>query len=355
MNRTGHRRVAFVAAAAVVAAAALVGTRVAVGPQTKLRVLPRPGAPGRFDVRFQVMGTDARFEVAAPSRRQARRMLAAAVARARLVEDLMSTYRPDSEVSRLNRLGAVGPVPVSEHTLDVLRKAVEVSRLTGGAFDVTYAPLRTLWRQAAAEGRMPSQEQIDRMRAAVGSEKLLFEPGGVRFSVPGMEVDLGGIAKGYAIDVATEALRAAGAAGGIVDIGGDMRLFGAPAGQGKWRVRVKCPPDVERDWVLRLSPCAVTTSGDYARWFSVGGRQFSHIVDPHSGRPVASVPSATVTAAEATLADGLATAISVLGAREGVRLIDSLPEVECMIMEREPGGEMRVHMSAGFGQLVEGS
>ena len=356
MNRVRHRRTAVVTLAALAAAAVvLIGMRVAVGPEPELRVLAQPGKPGRFDVSFQMMGTDARFEVAAPTRREAERLLAPAVARARLVEAAMSTYRPDSEVSRLNREGAAGPVPVSEQTRTVLRRAVEMSRMTGGAFDVTYAPLRTLWRKAADEGRPPSQEEIDRVRAAVGCEKLLVEPDGVRLGVPGMAVDLGGIAKGYAIDVATEALQEAGAASGIVDIGGDLRLFGTPPASGRWLVQVRRPPDIEQDWVLRVPSCAVTTSGDYARWFGVGDRRYSHIVDPRTGRPVARVPSATVTAADATQADGLATAISVLGAAEGVGLIDSLPGAECMIMERLPDGGVRVHMSAGFAQLVEGS
>ena len=140
-----------------------------------------------------------------------------------------------------------------------------------------------------------------------------------------------------------------------MDIGGDLRLFGTPGSTGGWLVQVRRPPDIDRDWVLRLPSCAVTTSGDYARWFSVGDQRYSHIVDPRTGRPVASVPSATVTAPDAAQADGLATAISVLGAAEGVRLIDSLPGAECMIMERLPEGGVRVHMSSGFEAFVEGS
>ena len=204
MNRRRHRRAIVVAlAVAAAAAAAFVGMRAAVGPEPELQVLPRPGKPGRFDVSFQVMGTDARFEVAAGGLKDAERMLTPAVARTRLVESLMSNYRPESELSRLNREGAAGPVPVSEPTLTVLRRAIEMSHISGGAFDVTYAPLRALWRQAATDGRPPSQGEIDRVRAAIGSDKLIVTPDGVRFGAPGMEVDLGGIAKGYAIDMAS--------------------------------------------------------------------------------------------------------------------------------------------------------
>lgn len=355
MKRAGHKRVWFVVLAAAAAAVLLVGTRAAVSPQRELGVRARAGKPGRFEAAFEVMGTDARFDVVAADLAQARRILAAGAAQARLVERLMSTYRPESEVSRLNARGGRGVVALSEPTLAVLRKAVRVWKLTGGAFDVTYAPLRTLWRQASREGRVPSQDRIDRVLKAVGSGKLVFESGGVRFAVPGMEVDLGGIAKGYAIDLVTEALQAAGARAGIVDIGGDLRLFGRPEGQQKWRVRVRRPPDVQRDWVLALPPAAVATSGDYARFFRIGERRFSHIVDPRTGRPVQHVSSATVTAADAVTADALATAISVLGAAQGVKLIDSLPGTECMIMVHEADGGVSIHQSAGFAALVEES
>ncbi|NLW50954.1 MAG: FAD:protein FMN transferase [Candidatus Brocadiaceae bacterium] len=363
MEKAGHRRAVVLAALAGVAALAGIlalaagwtGPRPAAGSNERMHVRTRAGRPGRFETSFQVMGTDARFEVAAPDARAAERLLAPAVAHTRQVEARMSTYRPDSEVSRLNRHGHPGPVPVSEETEAVLLRAADVSRRAGGAFDVTYAPLRTLWRTAAARGVPPTPDQIERVRALVGWEKLRVEPGGARFAVPGMEIDLGGIAKGYAIDRAVEALQAAGAASGLVDIGGDLRTFGTPPASGHWAIRVRRAPDVAEEWVLRVGACAVTTSGDYARWFRVGDRHYSHIIDPRNGRPVGNVPSATVVAPDATLADGLATAISVLGPAEGVRLVDALPGAECMILERRPDGGVEVHMSTGFALLLEGS
>ncbi|MHC4789125.1 MAG: FAD:protein FMN transferase [Planctomycetota bacterium] len=242
----------------------------------------------------------------------------------------------------------------SEHTLRVLRKSVAMYELSGGAFDVTYAPLRSLWRRAQREGRMPDRAALERALVAVGSGKLVFEDGGVQFAVEGMEVDLGGIAKGYAIDLAAEALRQAGARAGIVDIGGDLRLFGLPEPGGRWRISVRRPPGVERDWVLAVGPCAVATSGEYARGFRIGDRWLSHIVDPRTGRSVERMLSATVVAADAMSADALATAVSVLGEEEGGALVDSLPGVECMIMIGRPDGGVRTQMSAGFAELVEG-
>lgn len=320
---------------------------------SELVVQEKAGKPGRYETSFQTMGTDCRLEVAAGDAAGARRMFEAALPQLRTVERLMSSYQPDSEVSRLNRSDPGQRVELSDHTLAVMRTAGEASRLTGGAFDVTYAPLRTLWRRAQQADQTPGQDAIEQALAAVGHAKLVLEDDRARFAAEGMTVDLGGIAKGYAIDLATEALQAAGARAGIVDIGGDLRLFGLPEGGGRWRVLVARPPDIHETIVLRVPPSAVTTSGDYARHFSVEGRQFSHIIDPRTGWPVTDVPSATVVAPDATMADALATALSVLGAAEGVPLIDSLPDVECMIMERQPDGTVRKVMSKGFSELVE--
>ena len=324
-----------------------------------VNVLEEPGHPGRFRYRFEVMGTEAAVLVYAPGPAAAREMIAPAVSRVRSVEKTMSTYRPESEISRLNRLGARQPVKLSPATLKVLDMAVRFSRRSGGAFDVTYAPLRTLWRKAQREGILPTQEQINEARRAVGSDKLVLTDRSAQFAVDGMEVDLGGIAKGFAVDEAAEAVRAAGARSALVDIGGDMCLIGRRGDGEKWKVQLRDPrPGDNPPIYLRLADCAVATSGDYARYFSVAGQRFSHVVDPRTGRPVADVPSATVVAPDATTADALATAVSVLGPHEGIELVNSIEGVECMIMARSPRAktgseEISIHYSAGFLPLLE--
>ncbi|MHC4592576.1 MAG: FAD:protein FMN transferase [Planctomycetota bacterium] len=339
--------------AAAVAALILVAPRRSPAARNGLPVRARPGKADRYETVFQVMGTDGRLEAVAPDEAAARRMFEAALPQLRMVEQLMSTYRPDSDVSRLNQFGAQRPVALSEHMLAVMRKSVELSRLTGGAFDVTYAPLRTLWRRAQQEARMPDAEAVDEALAAVGWAKLVVEDDRVGFAVQGMEVDLGGIAKGYAVDLAAAALQETGASAGIVDIGGDLRLFGTPGAGGRWRIRIQQPPGVEEEWTLDLPACAVATSGDYARWFSIGDERLSHIVDPRTGRPVAGMASVTVTAPDAMTADALATALSVMGPEAGVKLVDSLPDVECMIVTADAAGSARTRMSAGFPPLLE--
>jgi len=320
---------------------------------------PDPQHPGRFVLRFEAMGTDATLTVRAPDAGAARRMTAPAVSRIEQVEALMSTYRPESEISRLNAHGAQEAVKLSPETMRVLRESVRFGRLSDGAFDVAYAPLRALWRKAQERGALPTQEELQDTLKRVGSDKLILTGDSARFSVAGMEVDLGGIAKGYAIDLAAEAMKKAGAESGIVDLGGNMFLIGRRGDSQKWQVQVRDPRKGEHAPIyLRLENVAVSTSGDYARFFRVGEKTYSHIVDPHTGWPVSAIPSATVVAPDATTADALSTAISVLGAARGIELIDSLDGMACMIMARAEGAEkveeeVSIHYSRGFRELME--
>jgi len=327
--------------------------------RAEIPVRPDPDHPGRFRADFEAMGTDATLMVCAEDAQTARAIIAPALERVRRVERLMSVYLPDSEVSRLNAAGASHAVVLSPETLEVLAAAKRLSELTGGAFDVTYAPLRALWREAQMRDVVPLEEELRRAMLSVGHEKLVLSGNSAMFAAPGMSVDLGGIAKGYGVDAAAEALRRAGAASALVDIGGDMRLVGKAEGGRKWRIRVRDPRGAgERPIVLELADAAVATSGDYARYFTVAGRRYSHIIDPRTGWPVTDVPSATVVAPDATTADALATAISVMGAEKGIELIDSMPGVECLVMTRGGGGGgsaagVRLHMSSGFSRLMQ--
>ena len=305
--------------------------------------------PERYQFTFKALGTDVKLDVVAPSEQAAKAMFTAAWARIDEVNKLMSTYSPDTELSQLNRTGAG---QLSEGTLAVLSKAGEISRMSDGAFDVTYAPLRTLWRRAAASGEPPSDEAIQKARKAVGYERLNVSGRDVHFAASGMEVDLGGIAKGYAIDQAAEALQKAGATGGIVDIGGDLRMFGKPTGKATWTVAVDVPPEVTQKVLLNVTACGVATTTDYVNGFKVAGKLLSHVIDPRTGRPVENMPSVTVVAPDAMTADALAVAVTVMGWPKGMDLIESLPNVQCLMLVRKPDGTIEQHQSKGFGALM---
>jgi thiamine biosynthesis lipoprotein len=273
----------------------------------------------------------------------------------------MSYHRPDSELNRVNRLAAKSPVVVAALTFDVLQKAVHYSELSGGAFDITVGPLVDLWRAAADANAPPSDADLAQARRKVGYEKLVLdqEQMTVRFAVEGMRLDLGGIAKGFAIDKAVAALKQGGALGGMVDIGGDIRCFGLPPEEQRyWRIGLQDPTKASDDFapsrpllVLKLSEGAVTTSGDYRRFTEVAGQRQSHIMDAATGRAANQLASVTIIAPAATTADALATAVSVLGAERGLALIKSLDEVEAILLPA--GDNTDIILSTGVGQWIE--
>lgn len=304
-------------------------------------------APVKVDSGYRViMGTFSRVVVVARSEKAGRACIAAAFKVQRRIESLMSYHRPDSELNRVNRHAAERPVPVNPLTFEVLQKAVYFSELSGGAFDVTVGPLVDLWRAAGDANEPPSEAALTEARLRVGYEKLILEPKEmtVQFATEGMRIDLGGIAKGFAIDKSVEAVRKGGALGGMVDIGGDIRCFGRPPeGQEHWRIGLQDPTEATEDLItgeplliLQLSDAAVTTSGDYRRYTTVAGRKQSHIMDAQTGRGANQLVSVTIIAPNATTADALATAVSVLGPQKGLALIETLPAVETILL---PAGE----------------
>ena len=321
------------------------------------RVMPDPKHPGRYRCFFEAMNTDGAIQVAAPDIKSAREMISRAVDRLRMCERRMNMFRPQSELSRLNKQGASRPVKLSPLTLEVLREARRMNRLTDGTFDVTYAPLRALWQRAQERERPPTPGEIQDVLGRVGTDKLVLTGSTARFEVKGMRVDLGGIAKGFAIDEIVATLEEAGAQSALVDIGGDIRLLGQRGDGEEWKIQVRDPrPGDHSPIMLRLADVAVATSGDYARFFRIGDEKFSHIIDPRTGRPTRRVFSTTVVAPRALTADALATAVSVLGPNRALKLINGLPEVECMIMthgDKKSEGPGRLQFSRGWNTLVE--
>lgn len=282
-----------------------------------------------------IMGTSCRLEaVGRPSEaRQAEARLDAAEGELRRLEALLSTWIDASEVSRLNALDAGESLAVSPATAEVLAAAQRMHRDTSGAFDVTAGAVIELWRNADGDEAPPTPEAIRAARdASAWSDFELDGERVVKRRGTG-HLDIDGVAKGYAIDRALSRLQAEGAKGGLVEVGGDLRVFGASVDGGRWRVGLQSPFE-ERVWgTVELSDGAVCTSGDYRRFVTVGGRRYSHIVDPRSGLPVEGVPSVTVIAADAVTADAWATALSVDGPEGLARLA---PGVEALMVVGTP-------------------
>lgn len=287
-----------------------------------------------------VMGTTAQVTAVGSDQAVLRTAIEAAFEEVSRIEELMSAHRQDSGLARINTEASERAVEVGPELFEVIERGVFFGEISGGAFDITVGPLMGLWKDAQENGTPPSADAIAEAEARIGYDKLILDPKKhtVRFAVAGMRLDLGGIAKGYALDRAAEAMRTAGASGGLVDIGGDIRCFGEyPPGRKMWSIGLQDPRE-EGHLVMVLeipSDWAVATSGDYRRFTEIDGRRYSHIVNPDNAEAHSEFSSVTVLAQTAADADALATAVTVMGYETGFRLIEHLAGVEAIAISHE--------------------
>ena len=277
------------------------------------------------------------------------------------VDGRMSTWRPESELSRFNRLRSTEPFPVSADTLAVFRHALEISALTGGAFDVTVAPLVDAWGfgPAGRPAAFPDAAEIERLRARVGYQQLRLDGAAstVRKLHPLLAADLSALAKGYAVDQVAELLRGERIESYLVEVGGEVRTRGRSERGDAWRVGIERPapgpPAVQR--LFGLSNLALATSGDYRNYYEVEGRRLSHTIDPRTGRPVAHrLASASVIDPLCVRADALATALEVLGPEDGFALAVEQGWA-ALLIARRADGTLHERETPAFASLNAGS
>ncbi|MCD6176107.1 MAG: FAD:protein FMN transferase [Planctomycetes bacterium] len=283
------------------------------------------------------MGTVARIMVTAENQQQADKAINAAVDEIFHIDELMSDYDPNSQLSKVNRHGFDQPVPVDAELFEVLTVAKLYSCLSEGAFDITIGPVVQLWRKASENNIAPTADALQKAKECVGYKNLILdaEKQTVQFAKDGMFLDLGGIAKGYAIDKAIEILQNAGMKGAMVDIGGDLRCFGMPAnGKQHWLIGLQDPGDDEKILLtLNMDNMAVATSGDYRRFVVIDDQKHSHIVNPATADSANDLSSVTLIAPTATAADALATAVTVLGNKKGLDLINKIENTEAILLD----------------------
>lgn len=265
------------------------------------------------------MGVDVRLVLYAPSEAQAEEAAAAAFRRIAALDQAMSDYRPTSELNRLCAQAGGPPVPISRDLFVVLERAVRLARESGGAFDPTVAPAVALWRRARRTGDLPAASELRAARELVDWRSLELNrlERTARLRKPGMRLDLGGIAKGYAGDQAQAVLKRRRITRALVEAGGDIVVSGPPPDKEGWEVEVRNAAPSGPAPVLAFAHCAISTSGDTEQFVVVGGRRYSHIVDPRTGLGLTSRVAVTVAAPNGLTSDGLSTAVSVLGAERG--------------------------------------
>jgi FAD:protein FMN transferase len=310
---------------------------------------PRSAAPLQFEGGWAVgeeaiMGTAIRVELWCADRGRAAAAIAAVMDEMHRIDAAMSPHKADSELSRINRDACDGPVRISEEMCRLVALAAEFSELSGGAFDITYASVGQLYDYRL--GVAPSDAQIAQARAAVGYRHLLLDrqARSLRFGRPGMRIDLGGFAKGHAVDRGAAILAAHGIANAIVTAGGDSRVLGDRRGR-PWSIAIRDPRragDVVA--VLPLEDVAISTSGDYERYFEKDGVRCHHLIDPATGKSPAGVRSVTILAADGLTTEGLSKSVFVLGVGKGMRLVESLPGVDAVVVDASGA----LHFSSGL-------
>ena len=272
------------------------------------------------------MAVEFQMVLYAPDEKTAEKAFQAAFSRVAELNQKLSDYEAESELSRLSATaGTQKEVQLSDDLLVVLVASQELSEASGGAFDVTSGPLTKLWRRARRQKELPSPERIAETRAAVGYQhlKLNRDAGTAVLERPDMRLDLGGIAKGYAADEALRALQRAGVSHALVRASGDIVTGDAPPGSKGWTIGLApLDPDAPPTTFVTLANAAVSTSGDSRLHLVVDGRRYSHLIDPRVGAPVEGRSSVSVIAPTGILADSLASAVSVLGREEGMELVD---------------------------------
>ena len=282
-----------------------------------------------------IMGTAIRVELWADDRRLGDLAAAAVMDEMHRIDRCMSPHKPTSELSRINREAARQPVPLSEEMVRLVDQALAFSRLSDGAFDISYAAVGRLYDYRARQ--RPDADTLQAARAKIGWKHLHLDPHArtLRFGLEGMCIDLGGFAKGHAVDRATALLQRRGIAHAMVSAGGDSRAIGDRRGR-PWSVAIRHPRQPgEVVAVLPLEDTSISTSGDYERYFDEDGQRHHHLIDPATGRSPSSVHSVTILAADGLTSEALSKAVFVLGAQRGLALVETLPGIDAVVVDAQ--------------------
>ena len=312
------------------------------GPAAPAAPPPAPRAPVRVAAEAKAMGTHLLLAAyTSPTRDEAalRAAFAKAVAEIQRLELLMTTWRDDSEVSRVNAAAGKGAVAVGPETLSVIEKSVWMSQRSEGVFDITFEAMHGLWKfDQDLEERIPPRAAVEAARKLIDYRKIKIDHAArtVMLGKAGMRMSLGGIAKGYAVDAASSVLEAAGLDAFLVQAGGDLYVRGKKPDGSRFRVGVRDPRGKDStDYfaLLEVEDHAFSTAGDYERGFVKDGRRYHHIIDPRTGFPATASRSVTVWAGDAFTADAIDDAVFILGPEKGLLLVESLDDVGAVIVD----------------------
>lgn len=278
---------------------------------------------------------------------------------------LMSNYKKESVLSQLNNNASTEPVDCNKELADVIEQSLHYSEITDGAFDITIGPLMKKWGFFKKQGRIPGREELASVLESVSYKNIILEEKPINslakeqitvktvfFKNPNTQIDLGGIGKGYAVDRVHSVLKLNGINSALINFAGNIYTFGTPPGKESWVIGLQHPRESEGLLgTFEIKDKAVSTSGDYEKFFTIEGKRYSHIIDPRTGNPVKGIVSVTIVTDNATRADALSTGVFVLGAEKGMDLIEHLQDVEGIIVYEDVNSRLSTRISSGMQEL----
>ncbi|TGV01157.1 FAD:protein FMN transferase [Flavivirga rizhaonensis] len=289
-----------------------------------------------FKRTLKLMGSRFDITVVAKDSIEANTHIDTAIAEIDRIEKLISSWDKNSQTYKINKYAGIKPVKVDTELFNLIERAIEISKLTDGAFDISYASMDRIWKFDGSMTKMPSKEDIKASVVKVGINNIILDKfnSTVFLKIKGMKIGFGAIGKGYAADKAKDLLISKGVPSGIINASGDMNTWGRQPNGNMWKVAITNP--LNKNKVFALLPItngAVVTSGNYEKFVSFNGKRYSHIIDPRTGYPSSGIISVTVFAPKAELADALATSVFVMGIETGLDRINQLPKIECIIID----------------------
>lgn len=252
------------------------------------------------------------------------------------IEKLISSWNPSSQTSDINKNAGILPVKVDPELFDLIERCITVSKITDGAFDITYASMDKIWKYDGSMTKMPSKEALKNSVAKIGYQNIVLDKRAqtVFLKLKGMKIGFGAVGKGYAADKVRNLLKAEGASAGIINASGDLTTWGKQPDGTDWMVGITNP--LNKNNIFSWFPvvnAAVATSGNYEKYVTFNGVKYSHIIDPRTGYPSTGIQSVTIFAPSAELCDALATSVFITGTETGIHMIDQIKGVECIIID----------------------
>ena len=296
---------------------------------------------------LKLMGSRFDITVVASNRNEGDKYIDLAVAEIKRIDKLISSWNINSQTSLINKNAGIKPVIVDKELFDLINRAIQISKLTRGAFDISYASIDRIWKFDGTMTEFPSEDLIQKSVSKIGFNNIVLDENqySVFLKLEGMKIGFGAIGKGYAADKAKALLKQKGVIAGIINASGDMNTWGKQPNNEDWKVAIKNPMNKNKVFaLLPLKESAVVTSGNYEKYVSFNNKRYSHIIDPRTGYPSSGIVSVSVFAPSAELADALATSIFVMGKDVGLDFINQLNKIECILVVDNG----KVHYSKGI-------